>query len=138
MLCTGGWDRTLRLYSTDPDPEDLQTGSAEGAANSKKRRTAAGFDEQTLTVRHGFWLRLCELEPRSTQQFSPLAFWGTAYLWQRPLATLEGSTAAVTCLVWPERGTLYSGGEDHCIHVWDVAAGQMLQTLVCGEGKFEC
>jgi WD40 repeat protein len=49
---------------------------------------------------------------------------------KKPLGSLLGSTATVNTVVWPEVGTVYSGGDDHAIRVWDVETATNSTTLV--------
>lgn len=46
-----------------------------------------------------------------------------------PLGQLSGSTAGVLAVVWPDRGQLYSAGEDHCVRMWDVETATNTNTM---------
>jgi len=46
-----------------------------------------------------------------------------------PLGQLVGSTAGVLAVAWPERGRLFSAGEDHCVRLWDVETATNTSTL---------
>jgi ribosome biogenesis protein YTM1 len=46
-----------------------------------------------------------------------------------PLGQLLGSTAPVRTIAWPERGRVFSAGDDHCIRVWDVETATNTATL---------
>ena len=48
----------------------------------------------------------------------------------RSLGTLVGSTGSVNAVCWPDEGTIYSSGEDHCLRTWDVASSKNISTLV--------
>eukprot|EP00039_Didymoeca_costata_P028596 m.21650 g.21650 ORF g.21650 m.21650 type:complete len:435 (-) comp7196_c0_seq1:50-1354(-) len=49
---------------------------------------------------------------------------------EHSLGKLTGSGLSVTTVSWPERDTLYSGGEDHCLRIWDVELAKCKRNMV--------
>ena len=53
----------------------------------------------------------------SSSKDTTIKVWDT--IGHRPIFTLSGHTAAVTCLRWGGKNWLYSGSQDKSIRIWD-------------------
>src|SRR5437762_6981992 len=53
----------------------------------------------------------------SSSKDSTIKVWDT--IQHRPVFTLSGHTAAVTCLRWGGKNWIYSGSQDKSIRIWD-------------------
>ncbi len=105
---TAGWDGTLRLWSLAAalDPDaGAAAAAAAGAAGGKRRKKGDA---------------------------APPAVVGVSVAAD---ATLAGHAGCVSCVAWPERGALFSGGWDHTLRRWDAESGACTQTLNNGGAK---
>src|SRR5271169_709299 len=53
----------------------------------------------------------------SSSKDTTIKVWDT--IQHRPIFTLSGHTAAVTCLRWGGKNWIYSGSQDKSIRIWD-------------------
>ena len=99
QIASASWDATIKLWDiTNADsaiPADADAVASSAAApNAKKARKSAAAASPSIA---------------SVPAFSPLS-------------TLTGHLGAVTSLVFPHPAALYSGGMDHTLRQWDLAA----------------
>ncbi len=106
---TAGWDGTLRLFSLAGALEPGAPAAAAAAAGAAggKRRKKGGEGGGAAAV-------------------------GVSIAAE---ATLGGHAGCVSCVTWPERGALFSGGWDHTLRRWDAEAQACTQTLNNGGAK---
>lgn len=50
---------------------------------------------------------------------------------KNPIATMTAHSQAVTCVAYPSAETIYSGGHDQCIRIWDASMAVHSRTLNC-------
>ncbi len=48
---------------------------------------------------------------------------------QSLIGTLQGHHLGISCVHWAKDGHIYSGSDDHTIHIWDVTKNQRINTL---------
>eukprot|EP00038_Savillea_parva_P031301 m.84760 g.84760 ORF g.84760 m.84760 type:complete len:462 (+) comp9607_c0_seq2:271-1656(+) len=48
---------------------------------------------------------------------------------ETPLGKLTGSTSSVSSVCWPDRETLYSGGNDQCLRTWNIETGTCVRSM---------
>jgi ribosome biogenesis protein YTM1 len=52
---------------------------------------------------------------------------------KKPVATMTAHLQAVTCVAYPSLETVYSGGYDQCIRIWDTLMNVNVRTLDCDQ-----
>eukprot|EP00053_Salpingoeca_punica_P009509 m.85073 g.85073 ORF g.85073 m.85073 type:complete len:451 (-) comp15041_c1_seq1:1249-2601(-) len=103
MICTGSWDRTLKVWSTVANADDEVESSAAAGGSAAAAKTPK----------------------RSKKSASSLP----ATVTKDALGTFTDSKGSVSSIIWPELGVVYSAGEDHCIRTWDVQSGINSHTM---------
>lgn len=103
---------------------DPETGKAKGDAlrGHSKWITALAWEPlhlysniETVTDRRLSGREDCRLA--SSSKDTTIKVWDT--IQRRPVFTLSGHTAAVTCLRWGGKNWIYSGSQDKSIRIWD-------------------
>jgi ribosome biogenesis protein len=113
-LCvSGSWDHTLRLWSvTSPnspnDEHDL--------THQQSKNNHTNLPEETR--RH--------MDDPASMKSTP-----TTVISRSPIASMTAHSQPVTCVVYPSADTIYSGGHDQCIRVWDASMASLTRTLTC-------
>ena len=106
IIATGSMDSTLRIW----DPE---TGKPKGDAlrGHSKWITALAWEPLHLLSNRE------DCRVVSSSKDTTIKVWDT--IQQRPVFTMSGHTAAVTCVRWGGKNWIYSGSQDKSIRIWD-------------------
>lgn len=112
-LCvSGSWDRTLHLWPVT-------------SANSPND------DGHDLTQRSKNSKNFLEGTRRHMNDTTSVKDKSTMVTTRHPIATMTAHSQPVTCVVYPSAETIYSGGHDQCIRVWDASMASLTRTLTC-------
>lgn len=106
MIATGSMDNTLRLW----DPETGKT-IGDVLRGHSKWITALAWEPLHLVAGR------TDFRMASSSKDSTIKVWDT--IQHRPIFTLSGHSAAVTCLRWGGKNWIYSGSQDKSIRIWD-------------------
>lgn len=117
IIATGSMDNTIRIW----DPE---TGKPKGDALRGHSKWITALAWEPLHLYHpdisSLIIRLTNREDcrlASSSKDTTIKVWDVVQ--HRPVFTLSGHTAAVTCLRWGGKNWIYSGSQDKSVRVWD-------------------
>ncbi|KAI9184259.1 ribosome biogenesis protein ytm1 [Blastocladiella emersonii ATCC 22665] len=101
-LYSGAWDGSIKVFNISES--SLQNATAAPAAKKQKKQATASAAAEAVTV-------------------------GAPQL--QPTGTMTGHVGAVNTVALGGRDTLYSGGNDHSVRVWDLSTHSNVVSMSC-------
>lgn len=115
LIATGSMDNTIRLW-------DPKTGKPVGDALKGHIKWVTSLVWEPYHLQRPGIPRVA-----SSSKDQTIRIWDATL--RRAQLTLNGHSAAVSCVKWGGKGKIYSASQDKTVKVWDPATGQCLHTL---------